>query len=63
MQLAWPGGQIVVWQGGAMTYTVVGDGEAEDVLAAARSVPSTRSSAWDRVKSKCARILRGVAGL
>jgi hypothetical protein len=62
LQLAWPGGQIVVWQGGAMTYTVVGDGDADDVLAAARSVPSPRPSTWQRVQSKSAGILRDVGG-
>lgn len=37
-----PSGDVVVWQAGEAVYTVVGEAPAEEVLAAARSVPWTQ---------------------
>ena len=61
VQLAWSGGQVVVWQGGQVVYTLVGDGDPADVLAAARSLPVSHPSFWDRVKNRSERLLRGLA--
>ncbi|HEX2118699.1 MAG TPA: hypothetical protein VHF91_05920, partial [Acidimicrobiales bacterium] len=36
---AWPGGQLVVWSDGGRVFTAVSDAPAEQVLAAARSLP------------------------
>jgi hypothetical protein len=33
------GGQVVMWQGGPTVFTAIGDGPAEDILAAVRSIP------------------------
>ena len=37
----WPGGQLVVWSSGGKVFTAVSDAPAEQVLAAARSLPPT----------------------
>ncbi len=39
VRYTWPGGEVVTWQAGAMVHTLVGDATAEDLLAAARSLP------------------------
>jgi hypothetical protein len=55
---AYAGGQVVVWQAGGSTFTVVGDGAPDDVVVAARSVPHTRSlSVLDRVRRACRDVL------
>jgi anti-sigma factor RsiW len=38
----WPGGDMVVWQAGGVVYTVVGDAPADDMRAAAGSIPGGR---------------------
>lgn len=37
----WPGGQLVVWSSGGKVFTAVSDAPADQVLAAARSLPPT----------------------
>ena len=37
----WPGGQLVVWSSGGKVFTAVSDAPADQVLAAARSMPPT----------------------
>lgn len=39
----WPGGQLITWQAGGSAYTVVGDGPAREVLAAAASLRPPRA--------------------
>jgi hypothetical protein len=55
----YPGGQVVVWQSGGSTFTVVGDGTPADVLAAARAVPVTRMPG-DSVASRIRKVFREV---
>lgn len=63
LQFVWAGGQVVLWQAGTAAYTVVGDGGADDVLAAARSVPRGRPlSRWQQVRETCGDIVRAIAG-
>ena len=33
VRYGWPGGQVITWQSGHATFTVVGDGPADDLLA------------------------------
>ena len=48
---AYAGGQVVLWEAGGSTYTVVGDGAPDDVVVAARSVPGARSlQLLDRIR-------------
>lgn len=48
----WPGGEVITWEAGRMVHTLVGDGTASDLLAAAASVPPPgRPSALDRVRA------------
>ena len=62
VRLEWAGGQVVVWDAGPSTYTLVGDGDGEDVLAAASSVPWPASlSLWQRVHRACAGIVDAVS--
>ena len=37
---AWPGGEVVTWARSSTTYTLVGDGPADDVVAAASRCPA-----------------------
>jgi anti-sigma factor RsiW len=39
---AWMDGDLLTWQSGPTTYTVMGDAPADDILAAARSIPPGR---------------------
>jgi anti-sigma factor RsiW len=60
---SWPGGHVLTWQSGAATYTVVGDGSADDVLAAARSLPPARQLAvTQRVRLTSRRMLEELTG-
>lgn len=38
-RVAWPGGEVVVWQAGGAVFTAVGEAPFPDVLTAARSMP------------------------
>jgi hypothetical protein len=62
VRLEWSGGQVVVWAAGPSTYTLVGDGSSDDVLAAAGSVPwPAKLSMWQRVHRACAGIVDAVS--
>jgi hypothetical protein len=52
-----PAGDVVVWQAGEAVYSVVGEAPAEEVLAAARSVP------WPPGPSLLARVRRACRAL
>jgi hypothetical protein len=39
----WPGGQVILWQGGRTVYTVVADAPYDDVLGAIRTVKGSSS--------------------
>jgi hypothetical protein len=63
MRYAWAGGQILVWQAGPSTYTVIGEAATDDVLAAARSLPSSiRLSNWHRVRRHLTAVMRAISG-
>jgi hypothetical protein len=63
VRYGWPGGQLITWQAGLATYTVVGDGPAADLLAAATSVPPARRlSILQQVRHTCHRLLVELAG-
>lgn len=63
VRYGWPGGQVITWQSGQATYTVVGDGPASDVLAAATSVPPARRlSVVQRIRYTCRRLLVELTG-
>lgn len=48
----WAGGDVVTWQVGNVVHTLIGDGTAEDLLAAARSLPPpARPSLLERLRS------------
>lgn len=50
----WAGGQVVTWSRAGQSITVVGDGPLEEVVGAARQLPSARSaSVGDRVRTRC----------
>ncbi|MDQ1375603.1 MAG: hypothetical protein QOJ09_2941 [Actinomycetota bacterium] len=53
----WPGGQVVTWQAGGSAYTVVGDGPAAEVLAAAASLREARSLSTGQRMRQAAREL------
>src|SRR5205823_5628830 len=51
MRYAWAGGQILVWQAGPATYTVIGEAATNDVLTAASSLPgAAHLSNWHRMR-------------
>jgi negative regulator of sigma E activity len=61
---AWPGGEVVTWARSGTTYTVVGDGPAADVEAAAASLPAPRRlSIAQRVRRGCRAMVEAVSGL
>jgi sigma-E factor negative regulatory protein RseB len=63
LRYSWPGGDVVTWQSGSATFTVVGDGPEPDVLAAARSLPRARSlSSLQRFRSACRRLVEELTG-
>jgi negative regulator of sigma E activity len=62
-QYVYAGGQVVVWQAAGATYTVVGDGAPEDVVAAARGVPVRKAQGpFDRVRRACGKVMQAVSG-
>jgi hypothetical protein len=61
---AWPGGRAVTWQRSGTTYTVVGDGPADDVIAAAGALKGPRSlSAVQRMRRTCRGVVEALSGL
>ena len=64
LRYSWPGGDVVTWQSGPATYTVVGDGPEAEVLAAAGSLPRARSlSTAQRFRSTCRRLIEELTGV
>ena len=62
-QYVYAGGQVVVWQAGGSTYTVVGDGAPDDVIAAARAVPVREGHGFvDRLRRACVKVMQAVSG-
>ena len=60
---SWAGGHVVVWQAGPATWTVVGDGPEDQVLAAARSLPEAPGlSVSQRLRQQCRRLVEAVSG-
>ncbi|MGI8809901.1 MAG: hypothetical protein ACR2KK_19075 [Acidimicrobiales bacterium] len=60
----WPGGQLIVWSAGGKVFTAVSDAPAEQVLAAARSLPPTPtrdSSLLDKMRRACAVLMEPLA--
>ena len=60
----WPGGQLVVWSSGGKVFTAVSDAPADQVLAAARSLPPTGSaelSLLGKVRRACEALMAPLA--
>jgi hypothetical protein len=59
----WAGGEVITWEAGSMVHTLVGDGPAADLLAAARSVPRPgRASVLDRVRATSRLVAELISG-
>jgi len=57
----WPGGNLVVWQAGDSVLTTVSDAPLDQVLAAARSLPTPPArgaSFWAKVRAACATLVQ-----
>ena len=62
-QYVYAGGQVVLWEAGGATYTVVGDGAPEDVVGAARGVPvRSAKGVFDRLRRACVKVMQTVSG-
>jgi len=63
LRYSWPGGDVITWQSGPATYTVVSDGAESEVLAAASSLPHAGSlSMGQRFLSTCRRLVEELTG-
>jgi negative regulator of sigma E activity len=63
LRYSWPGGDVITWQSGPATYTVVSDGAETEVLAAAGSLPHAGSlSTGQRFLSTCRRLIEELTG-
>jgi hypothetical protein len=63
LRYSWPGGDVITWQSGPATYTVVSDGAGTEVLAAAGSLPHAGSlSTGQRFLSTCRRLIEELTG-
>jgi hypothetical protein len=63
VRLSWAGGEVVMWDAGQSTFTAVGDATAEEVVAAARSMPRPgHPTPWQRLRRACASIVDAIAG-
>jgi hypothetical protein len=59
----WAGGEVVTWQGGPTVFTVIGDGPATDVTAAARSIPQPHGeSLFGRLRSWSREVVDTLSG-
>ena len=62
VRMSWAGGEVVLWDAGQSTFTAVGDGDGNDVLTAARSMPHPgHLTTWQRMRRACASIVDAVA--
>ena len=60
---SWAGGHVVLWESGSTAWTVVGDGPVDQVVTAARSMPSARSlSTTQRLRQHCRRFVEAISG-
>ena len=60
---SWPGGDVLMWEAGGLVYTAVGDAPAEDVRAAAASMPGGRSLPLDdRLRRASRRLVEALTG-
>ena len=63
LRYSWPGGDVITWQSGPATYTVVSDGAESEILAAAGSLPHAGSlSTGQRFLSTCRRLVEELTG-
>jgi hypothetical protein len=63
LRYSWPGGDVITWQSGPATYTVVSDGAETEMLAAAGSLPHAGSlSTGQRFLSTCRRLIEELTG-
>ena len=63
VHFTWPGGEVVAWEDGSMVHTLVGDGPAADLLAAARSLPRPgRPSFLERVRATSRLVAELISG-
>ena len=63
VRYGWPGGQLITWQSGPATFTVVGDGPMADLVAATASLPPARSlSIRQRIRLTCRQMLSELTG-
>jgi hypothetical protein len=59
-RVAWPGGEIVMWQAGGAVFTAVGEGPFTDVLAAVRTMPRAGNpSLVEKLRRVCRSFLDG----
>jgi anti-sigma factor RsiW len=59
----WPGADVLVWESGGVVYTAVGNGPAEDVQAAAASMPaSEKLSVGERLRRGCRALVDAITG-
>lgn len=57
-QVSWPGGEVVMWQAGGAVFTAVGEAPIDDVLAAARTMPSAgQPSLVEKLRRMCRTLL------
>jgi hypothetical protein len=60
---AWPGGDVLMWDGGGLVYTAVSDAPAGDVRAAAATLPGARSlPGAERVRRACRKVVEALLG-
>lgn len=60
---SWAGGHVVLWESRSTAWTVVGDGPLDQVVAAARSLPSARSlSTMQRLRQHSRRFVETISG-
>ncbi len=63
VRYGWPGGQLITWQAGQATFTLVGDGPVADLVAAGASLPAARNlSISQRVRLDCRQMLDELTG-
>lgn len=63
LRYTWAGGEVVTWEAGTMVHTLVGDGAAEDLMAAARSLPRPKGpSLLGRVRATARLVTELVSG-
>jgi negative regulator of sigma E activity len=58
----WPGGDVLTWQAGSAAYTVVGDGPAADLIAAAQAIRAKQLSAGQRVRQAARELVQTLGG-